>query len=82
MEDWTTKLKTLSDNELMQLQALLTDEFRSRQPDDRQWRRCPVCQGTGKHARGYCRCAVGRDIRIVELGSTSCYELPLRWDDV
>jgi hypothetical protein len=41
-----------------------------------------VCNGTGKHPGGYCRCAVGRDIRVVELGTTSSYELPGRWDDV
>jgi hypothetical protein len=86
MEEWTAKLKTLSDEELMELQALLTNELRARPTelpaDDRQWKRCPICDGTGKHAGGYCRCAMGRDIRIVELGSTSSYELPRRWDDV
>jgi hypothetical protein len=82
MEDWETKLKALSDDELILLQELVANQLRLRRREPREWRRCEVCNGTGKRAGGYCLCAVGRDIRIVELGPTSSYELPTRWDDI
>jgi hypothetical protein len=82
MEDWGARLKTLTDDELILLHELIRTELGCRHDQSREWKRCQVCNGTGKHPGGYCRCAVGRDIRVVELGTTSSYELPGRWDDV
>jgi hypothetical protein len=83
MEDWTARLKTLSDDELFQLEELVGNELRSRNDESHQWKRCPICSGTGKYSGGYCRCAVGRDIRILEIGKAASYGPPYqRWDDV
>lgn len=74
MQDWPTILKTLSDDELIRLGQLVKSELDGREASSRRWQYCPRCNGTGKLEGGYCNCAMGRDVRLVELGTASSYE--------
>jgi hypothetical protein len=68
VEDLLQKLRNLTIEELELLRQAVGDELLERQHADTAWQRCPKCQGTGKHWKGYCHCQVGRDLYRIEVG--------------
>jgi len=72
MQEWVQRLKALTNDELITLDDSLHAELVSRSMPTK-WERCRRCNGTGKHAGGYCTCALGRDVRLIEVGHFGSY---------
>jgi hypothetical protein len=74
MEELIKRFRDLSSEELELLSDEIAQELRRRSPKP-TFQRCPKCKGVGKHWGGYCTCALGRDLRLVEVGRDCSYDV-------